>query len=53
MTNAERIARWRERHARKLARKNKVPPTPWTLDEYATTLMFTAEDLERQHEPTP
>jgi hypothetical protein len=37
MTNAERQARWRERHAAKLARKaaRSGRPTPFTTDEFA------------------
>jgi hypothetical protein len=33
MTDAERIARWRERHARRRARKQPYTPRALTLEE--------------------
>ena len=49
LSNAERQARWRERHAAKLARKaaRRAKPTPFMMDEIAA-LMVKPEDLEAQ-----
>jgi hypothetical protein len=46
MTNAERIARWRERHAAKLARKaaRKSKREPFTMDDMLACLLE-PEDL--------
>ena len=32
MTNAERIAKWRAKHARRLKRKERYTPQPLTLE---------------------
>ena len=34
MTNAECVARWRERHARRLARKTPYRHKPFTLEDW-------------------
>ena len=34
MTGAERIAKWRERHLRRRARKTPYTPTPFTLEQW-------------------
>jgi hypothetical protein len=44
MTNAERIAKWRAKHARRLARKQQYVARPPTLEELME-LVPTASEL--------
>ena len=39
MTPAERLAKWRKKHARRLARKARCVPTPWTIDQWVDNLV--------------
>jgi hypothetical protein len=34
MTNAERIAKWRAKHARRVARRTPYVPTPFTPEQW-------------------
>jgi hypothetical protein len=39
MTNAERIAKWRAKHARRVARRTPYVPTPFTIDQWVDNLV--------------
>jgi hypothetical protein len=39
MTNAERVAKWRAKHARRLARRTSYVPKPFTIDEWTENLV--------------
>jgi hypothetical protein len=43
MTPAERVAKWRAKHARRLARKQRYVPRPFESDEL-TGLIITDSD---------
>jgi hypothetical protein len=34
MTGAERIAKWRAKHARRVARRTPFEPTPFTVEDW-------------------
>jgi hypothetical protein len=38
MTPAERMAKWRAKHARRVARRTPYVPTPWRIDEWTEKL---------------